>query len=105
MVAATIRDLQGKVKKREFREDLYYRLKNLLVKLPPLRQRSGDIPLLVSHFVEISRSSMNKNIQGLDSDVTELDWCKRLFDATDLPGHISWKKFLKKGYYIFWPFV
>ncbi len=32
--------------------------------------------------------------------MTELDWCKRLFDATDLPGKISWKKFLKKGYYV-----
>ena len=32
--------------------------------------------------------------------VTELDWCKRLFDATDLPRRISWKKFLKKGYYV-----
>jgi trimethylamine-N-oxide reductase (cytochrome c) len=32
--------------------------------------------------------------------ITELDWCKRLFDATDLPDHISWKKFLKKGYYV-----
>jgi molybdopterin guanine dinucleotide-containing S/N-oxide reductase-like protein len=32
--------------------------------------------------------------------ITELDWCKRLFDGTDLPGHISWKTFLKKGYYV-----
>jgi molybdopterin guanine dinucleotide-containing S/N-oxide reductase-like protein len=32
--------------------------------------------------------------------VTELDWCKRLFDATDLPRHISWKEFLKKGYFV-----
>ncbi len=32
--------------------------------------------------------------------MTELDWCKRLFDATDLPGKISWKKLLKKGYYV-----
>ncbi|MEJ2725851.1 MAG: molybdopterin-dependent oxidoreductase [Deltaproteobacteria bacterium] len=32
--------------------------------------------------------------------VTELDWCKRLFDATDLPKHVSWKKFLKKGYFV-----
>ncbi len=32
--------------------------------------------------------------------VTELDWCKRLFDATDLPRHVSWKEFLKKGYYV-----
>ncbi len=32
--------------------------------------------------------------------VTEFDWCKRLFDATDLPKAISWKNFLKKGYYV-----
>ena len=32
--------------------------------------------------------------------VTEFDWCKRLFDATDVPKVMSWKKFLKKGYYV-----
>ena len=35
--------------------------------------------------------------------VTELDWCKRLFDATDLPHAVSWKDFLKKGYYVIPP--
>ncbi|PKN66861.1 MAG: pyrogallol hydroxytransferase large subunit [Deltaproteobacteria bacterium HGW-Deltaproteobacteria-15] len=35
--------------------------------------------------------------------VTELDWCKRLFDATDLPNHVSWKEFLKKGYFVIPP--
>lgn len=72
VVAATNRDLQEKVRNGEFREDLFYRLKNLLVKLPSLRQRSEDIPLLISHFIETSRSSMNKNIQGLDQGVTDL---------------------------------
>ena len=72
VVAATNHDLQEKVRNREFREDLYYRLKSLLVKLPPLRERTDDIPLLISHFLESSRSSMNKNIDSLDEDVTEL---------------------------------
>jgi PAS domain S-box-containing protein len=72
VVAATNHDLQEKVRNREFREDLYYRLKSLLVKLPPLRGRTDDIPLLISHFLETSRTSMNKNIDRLDDDVTEL---------------------------------
>ena len=72
VVAATNHDLQEKVRNGEFREDLYYRLKSLLVKLPPLRERTDDIPLLISHFLEDFRSSMNKNIDSLAEDVTEL---------------------------------
>ena len=72
VVAATNHDLQEKVKNKEFREDLYYRLKSLLVELPPLRERTDDIPLIISHFIEISRSEMNKNILGLDDEVNEL---------------------------------
>ena len=72
VVAATNHDLQEKVRNREFREDLYYRLKSLLVKLPPLRERAEDIPLLISHFLENFRSSMNKNITSLAEDVSEL---------------------------------
>ena len=72
VVAATNHDLQEKVRNREFREDLYYRLKSLLVHLPPLRDRRDDIPLLVSHFLETFRTTLNKNIEGLDQEVNEL---------------------------------
>lgn len=72
VVAATNKDLQEKVKTRDFREDLFYRLKSILIRLPALRERSDDIPLLISHFLEISRRSLKKNIQGLNDDVTGL---------------------------------
>lgn len=72
VVAATNQDLQQRVEDNEFRQDLYYRLKNLLIRVPPLRERSDDIPLLISHFIETSRKSMNKNIQGLGKEVSTL---------------------------------
>ncbi|MFW2365259.1 MAG: sigma 54-interacting transcriptional regulator [Desulforhopalus sp.] len=72
VVAATNHDLQEKVRNKEFREDLYYRLKGILVKLPSLKERVDDIPLLISHFIDVSRKSMGKNIQGLDDRVTKL---------------------------------
>ena len=72
VVAATNQDLQQKVRDKEFREDLYYRLKNLLVRLPPLRERSEDIPLLISHFLEVSGKEMNKHIRGVSQDVSAL---------------------------------
>ena len=52
IIAATNVELQEKVKKGEFRDDLYYRLNVIPIQIPPLRQRPEDIPLLVSHFVK-----------------------------------------------------
>jgi two-component system nitrogen regulation response regulator GlnG len=51
VVAMTLRDLEGEVQRRNFRADLYYRLAGICVRLPPLRERRADIPLLAAHFL------------------------------------------------------
>jgi transcriptional regulator with PAS, ATPase and Fis domain len=51
VIASTNRDLAKEVARRKFRQDLFYRLNVVLVELPPLRERKGDIPLLVDHFI------------------------------------------------------
>lgn len=68
VIAATNKDLRDLVRKGEFREDLYYRLKVIEIPLPPLRQRRGDIPLLCTHFIERFNKKFKKSIAGLAPD-------------------------------------
>jgi len=78
VIAATARDLEEEVKKGTFREDLFYRLNVLSIKIPPLRDRSEDIPLLCEHFIKRFNKTLGKNIEGIApaamSRLLEYNW-------------------------------
>jgi PAS domain S-box-containing protein len=69
VIASTNKDLKEKVRRGEFRQDLYYRLKVVEVSLPPLRERLEDLPLLVDHFCHSFNERFKKNIEGISNEV------------------------------------
>ncbi|MHB8988901.1 MAG: sigma-54 dependent transcriptional regulator [Desulfobulbia bacterium] len=72
VVAATNADLKQKVQRGEFREDLYYRLRVIDITLPPLRNREGDLPILVDLFLARFSKRLNKNITGISDQALQL---------------------------------
>lgn len=81
IIAATHRDLRGLIEKGQFREDLFYRLNVVPLRLPPLRERKEDIPDLTRHFLEITHSE-NLALKSLDGEAME-----QLLDY-DWPGNV-----------------
>jgi two-component system, NtrC family, response regulator HydG len=82
VVAATNQNLKEKIRRGEFREDLYYRLKVVEVCLPSLRERKEDIPLLVNHFINKFNKKLNKEIVAISSDV------QKIFMEYQWPGNV-----------------
>jgi len=82
VIAATNRDLKQMVSEGKFREDLYFRLQTFPVRLPPLRERREDIPLLANAFMARMAAHLNKNVTHLTPEAFSL------LNAYDWPGNV-----------------
>jgi len=72
IISATNKDLEEGVKEKRFREDLFYRLNVIQIKLPSLRERKEDIPLLASHFLKKYSEELNKNISKISPEALQI---------------------------------
>jgi nitrogen regulation protein NR(I) len=82
VIAATHRDLEQAIKQREFREDLFYRLSAVTIRLPPLRERREDIPRLVEYFMKKHREAMGMAQLAIHPDAM------RLLEAQPWAGNV-----------------
>jgi DNA-binding NtrC family response regulator len=82
VIAATNKDLGELIRKGEFRGDLYYRINIVNLRLPPLRERRGDIPILVDHFIAKYAAKYNRPVTEASPEVVEL------WSGHDWPGNV-----------------
>lgn len=94
IIAASNRNLREMVEKKEFREDLYYRLSVAPLQLPALRERREDIPLLVHHFMDKYRKKLGKEVK-LDAEAVEALQCH------DWPGNVRELENVIEGLLVF----
>jgi len=82
VIAATNRDLDEALHQGRFRDDLYYRLSTVPIVLPPLRERSGDVPLLADHFLTVYNNEFHRDLKGFS------DKAMRRIRTYDWPGNV-----------------
>lgn len=82
VIAATNSNLEEKIKNGRFRDDLYYRLGEIKITVPPLRERKEDIPLLINYFIKTFNEEFKKDIKGISNT------CLTFLKNYDFPGNI-----------------
>ena len=82
IIAATNRDLLEEIRENRFRQDLFYRLNVVQIHIPPLRERTDDIPLLAEYFLKRLSQAMRKNVAGISAEAM------RLLEAYEWPGNV-----------------
>ncbi|HSF43388.1 MAG TPA: sigma-54 dependent transcriptional regulator [Thermoanaerobaculia bacterium] len=82
VVAATNKDLAKEVREGRFREDLYWRLNVVHIRLPPLRERRADLPILIDHFLDRFNRELGLSVAGIDPET------KQLLCEYDWPGNV-----------------
>jgi two-component system response regulator HydG len=82
LVSATFRDLEKAIAEGKFRQDLYHRLKVMTIKLPPLRERREDIPLLAAHFIKELNAQHGKHVTSIADPV------RKAMAVYDWPGNV-----------------
>ncbi|MFH1198058.1 MAG: sigma-54 dependent transcriptional regulator [bacterium] len=82
IISATNRDLRQAVLNKEFREDLFYRLNSFPINIPPLRERRGDIVILIDHFIKVFNKKLGREIKGSSKATL------KLFYDYDWPGNV-----------------
>ncbi len=93
VIAATNEDLWKMVRKGTFREDLYYRLNVAAIKVPPLRDRKSDIPLLVEHILMKINQELSKKIRKVEEEalrkIIEYDWPGNVRELENVLTHVA----------------
>lgn len=82
IIAATNQNLEEAVKQHRFREDLYYRLNVIPIKVPAIRNRTDDVPLLLNHFLKISNEENSRSVEGFTQEAM------RVLCDYDWPGNV-----------------
>ncbi len=93
VIAATNQDLETAIRNGRFREDLFYRLNVIPIEVPPLRQRSEDVPLLVMHFLEVLNSERGTKIESISDRALEMlcryDWPGNVRELENLMERVT----------------